>query len=250
MLYGSNVFSFDDTEYGTLTSELEHSEDDDARTYLEICSLPRGDYVLMYEWLVTIGYQNRLRIRHLELGFSRFRFMVINEVPLPPWVYRPPTIGDGVFLKNALQLLASAHHLETVSLSFRKPSDYDCQEVNKPGFVGLFLPNCHWYYNNYFPTDLKSALSSVKGIKRLHCADIPMSDDLSSLDRMWNKDLGDANASLWEVRRVMESGYTTRKGREDPTFEAGTFVDQVEYSMQIWQEMCKQQGSKNEPRSS
>ncbi len=240
VLYGSNVFAFDDTRFGYLTSSRDLCNGCQGMWHLESCILDRCDYVFMHDWLVTIGNQNRLGIRHLELRFSSIDFTTTQKSDFPDKMYEDLTLKGGAFVKNALQLLASAHHLETIELFFQPPADpwdpLDCksQEVNTFGIISLSLPEFYAHKNHW--KDLKSMLSSVQGINRLYCADITISKHFSYEAHKWNKVVDDANASLWEVRRIMESGYTPRTDRVNPVLEAATYVDQVERSMRIWQE--------------
>lgn len=224
VLYGSNVFSFDDHKYYTLTFSVDLCKDGRHRD----CILARCDYVFMYDWLITIGARNRLRIRHLELGLFDSESTMTQSTRFIGSKYEEIVIMGGQFLRNALQLLASAHHLDTISLSFQPhadpwdPSNCISRGINTDGFLRLFVPE-HYSYMR-LSTDLKSALSNVKGINKLYCADITMSEYFSYQAHKWNKVVDVANASLWEVRRAMESSYTPRTDRETPILEGATCV--------------------------
>jgi hypothetical protein len=233
VLYSSHVFCFDDTKYGTLMSELDPKEcrkDGITQRVLEACMLPRCDYIFMFDWLVTIGHQNRLMIRHLELHFTHPTFAATKT---SLWTMENPGVKGGVFVRRALQLFASAHHLETISLSFQLPADRRGREDGMweiSAFLSFFLPESIRGLTN----DLKSALSSIKGIKRMYCADLFLSDyckDFAGDPKVVDA----ANASLWEVRRLMESGYTPHDDQILSIFKTATYVDQVERSMRDWE---------------
>lgn len=238
VLYGSHVFYFDDTKYGTLMSELETEKCSKYGSEWANCMLFRCDYHFMHDWLVTIGKRNRLMIRHLELQFTSAKLAAINtsrpERKKEEGGY--PSIRDGGFIKIALQLLASAHHLETISLSFQLPADRRGRvdgmwEIHRVyAFLSFFLPESIRGLTN----DLKSALSSIKGIKRMYCADLSVSDE-GTYFAIGPKIVDAANASLWEVRRVMESGYSPHNDPDLSKCKTATYVDQVECSMRDWQ---------------
>ncbi len=233
VLYGSHIFCFDDTEYGNLMYELdaeECSKNGVTQAHLETCMLTRCDYIFMYDWLLTIGSQHRLMIRHLEL---RFTFPPFAAVETSLWTIQDPWVKVGDFVRKALQLFASAHHLETISLSFQLPAD---RRGHASGmwkicpFLSFFLPESIRGLTN----DLKSALSSIKGIKRMYCADLSLSGyckDFAGDPKVVDA----ANASLWEVRRLMESGYTPHDDQILSIFKTATYVDQVERSMRDWE---------------
>lgn len=167
VLYSNHVFSFDDVQYENLTSMLDISAINHSNVRIEeqggyvFYMVPRCDRVLMYDWLLAIGDQNRQRIRHIELQIFDDLFMFADGTP-------NSVMGD--HLAQTLQLIASSHHLETISLSFEIPKQLQdssylkSKGYNTEGFTSLFLPK--WF-------DLSDNLLSA------HC---PVSD----ASRDWN----------------------------------------------------------------
>lgn len=234
VLYSKHVFSFDDVQYGNLTSMLDISAINHSNVRIEeqggyvFYMVPRCDRVLMYDWLLAIGDQNRQRIRHIELQIYGDLFMFADGTP-------NSVMGD--HLAHALQLLAKSHYLETIKLSFKIPkhlqdSSYlKSKGYNTEGYASLFLPK--WFD---LSEKLINALSSIKGIKRLECDELPRLNHFRPAELWWSQAVDDANAALRETRQVMESGYAQYDHQSNPVTLSTTYVNQAGRSLQGWED--------------
>lgn len=107
VLYGSNVFRFDD-----------HPHNSDQHKILGFnMSVPCCDYLTMYFFLVSIGKSNREKLQHIHLDFSTPTF---GRYPEEVFEYQALcSEGAGASLiGDAVELLAASHNLQTVSVSF------------------------------------------------------------------------------------------------------------------------------------
>lgn len=224
-LYSKHVFYFDDIQHGSYEIKVEASahcyycrpsfpgpcfNSSQGRHYVRV---PYCDFVSMQGWLIAIGEKNRMRIRHIQLHFHGPRFVKFlgeRHEWFPPVPQGKPCPVGGEFLAKALELLGSAHNLETLRISFDYPprdeasNDPQCgiNTINNrriwsmQAFDLLFQPEK--------PRNLKNALCTVTGIKRLVYQD--MRDAKNSIYRVTDG----ARAGLKEVREAMEFGHPSR----------------------------------------
>ncbi|KAM0794547.1 hypothetical protein BDR22DRAFT_826823 [Usnea florida] len=151
VLYGSNVFRFDD-----------HPHNDDKHTIPGFnMSLPCCDLLTMYCFLVCIGKDNREKLQHIHLDFSDKSFIVYPEEPSTLRLYRN---AGASFVGDAVDLLAASHHLKTFSVSFRSagsPSN-DNEPIPSDGLQNFFCLLCIY-------EKLARKISTIRGIEQFRC---------------------------------------------------------------------------------
>ena len=130
VLYGNNVFRFDD-----------HPHNDDEHTVPGFkMSLPCCDLLTMYFFLVSIGKENREKLQHIHLNFSDVSYITYPEEPKRSCLYRN---AGASFVGDAVDLLAASHHLQTFSVSFdsaESPSEDNDRSPSKARLaMGCFL---------------------------------------------------------------------------------------------------------------
>ena len=228
-LYGNHVFYFDDTRHGRYETEVEASAHcyycradfagdcfSSSRGRHYVC-VPYCDFVGMHDWLINIGEENRMRIRHVQLHFSGAQFVkFLGESHwvsvLEPGSPRKPSPVGGDFIARALKLLGSAHNLETFRISFNYPSyddtsyEYQCDISNqrrwaKHAFQLLFQPEN--------PKNLKTILCGIAGVRRLLCQEIG-NVEMSTANDIDSRLTDAARAGLRQVREAMELGHPSR----------------------------------------
>ena len=157
VLYGNNVFRFDD-----------HPHNDDKHTIPGFkMSLPCCDFLTMYFFLVSIGKDSREKLQHIHLNFSNLSFVIYPEQLNGDWLHRK---AGASFIGDAVDLLAASHHLQTLSVSF------DCleplSEENDPG-----LSNAEWAIADsamlFFLgslSKLAGRISAITGIEHFRCS--------------------------------------------------------------------------------
>ena len=107
VLYGNNVFRFDDHP---------HNHDEHTIPGFEM-SLPCCDFLTMYFFLVSVGKGNRKKLQHIHLNFSHGVFVDYPDEADSKWNMLHDNAGAS-FVGDAVDLLATSHHLQTLSVSF------------------------------------------------------------------------------------------------------------------------------------
>lgn len=221
-LYGRNTFYFDDTKrcFLVLYKDAGHCKycqstgrDDraaDASSSKHDIIVPFCDMVYMHDWLSTIGEKNRMRLRHIELKFSSSTFFQT----LDEWSCEGSrgicTFGGDV-LGRGLELLSWAHNLETLRITFKKPStkpryraEYE-RWSTMHAFIHLF--------SSKHSGHVTDSLSGITGIKRLECAEFtgdPIVLDSNGSMSNLTDEMDAARAGLRRVREAMEFGHASR----------------------------------------
>ena len=237
-LYGSNMFYFDDADYGTthieasahcrycleeapihqdrpvsMTPDIRCRDAHNSKHYVEI---PLCDFVDMYDWLVKIGERNRLKIRHIHISFSDSQFAkVLGEGHYIDDPLKPSPVG-GNLIERALELLARGHNLDTFGVSFQQRylSFFDVDWVaetqtweNETNAEFIWTAFERIFFNG-LDHRLKNALSSIKGIRELSC-------DWASLipqpSGSWSHEGANALEGFKEVKQCMEAGHADRE---------------------------------------
>ena len=248
-LYGSHVFYFDDTSYEDENTAIEASAyccyclGEGSMTTYNGCldayngnhyvMIPRCDFVDMYDWLLSIGKRNRLKIRNIHISLSGSRYAkVLGEQHLIDNPLKPSPVG-GDLIKEALALLARGHNLNTFGISFRQRY-LDFSDIEDgAGFTSVWAQETNaaliWtaferIFSNGLDHRLKNALSNIKGIRNLNC-------DLTSVTPQpsgsWTEEGAHALEGFREVKECMEAGHAGRQMVEtsERTFSI-PFVDQ------------------------
>ena len=151
VLYGGHIFWFDDTPHGGWTLTMEWLSGSHEAT------IPQCDLLFMMGWLKAIGEKNRLKIRRIQLRFSRDQSVrSITEGLFHEADGGQLHVTGGDLVAGALHLLSQGHNLQTLSIAFQK----GLQDDNL-AFKYFFRPNGL----------LREFLSRIKGIKQLEWAD-------------------------------------------------------------------------------
>lgn len=225
-LYSKHIFYFDDTKHDSYRIKVEASahcyycrgdfaggcfDGSPGQHYIRV---PWCDFVGMHDWLMNIGEENRMRIRHIQLHFSGTQFVkVLGERHWggSDYLWKPSPVG-GDFLARALKLLGKAHNLETFRISFNYPSFDEASDKSQCGisnqrlwakqaFQLLFQPEK--------PRNLKIALCGIAGVKTLLCQDMSNAEMSNANDSHYRVTDG-ARAGLRQVREAMEFGHPSR----------------------------------------
>ena len=148
MLYGNNVFRFDD-----------HPHNSDEHTMPAFnTSVPYCDYLTMYFFLVSIGKSNREKLQHIHLDFSEATFV---RYPEEVGIYGNLRENAGAsFIGDAVELLAASHNLQTVSVSFNATS---VSQKDKWSYSSAMLD----YF--YICSKLARKISAITGIEQFKC---------------------------------------------------------------------------------
>ena len=144
VLYGSNVFQFDDCPHN----------DDKHTTRGFKMSFPCCDLLTMYFFLVSIGKDNREKLQHIHLNFSHFEFILHAE----------KSNAGASLVGDAVDLLAASHHLQTFSVSFdsaESPSKADKWSLLKARLA-------MWSFLLTY-TKLAGRISAITGIEQFRC---------------------------------------------------------------------------------
>ena len=179
VLYGENVFRFDD-----------HPHNDDKHTIPGFkMSLPCCDFLTMYFFLVSIGRNSREKLQHLYLNFSNLSFVRYPEES--EGVYLHLNAGAS-FVGDAVDLLAASHHLQTFSVSFdsaESPGKDDDGRVSNAclAMMSFFLVH----------KKLASRFYAITGIEQFRCS-LAYEGDLE--DKYLDKKIKDMKARM-EVRK-------------------------------------------------
>ena len=150
VLYGNNVFRFDD-----------HPHNDDEHTIPGFkMSLPCCDFLTMYFFLVSIGKGNREKLQHIHLSFSLIEFVSYPDDVDSKSDMLHSNAGAS-FVGDAVDLLATSHHLQTLSVSFDSAGALTQKEW-APLSERLFL--------FVFPGGkLAGKMSAITGIEQFRC---------------------------------------------------------------------------------
>ena len=239
VLYGNKIFYFDDASYGTTRIETSahcyycsgeghilgdlpvpittYNQCRNARDGKHYVSIPRCDFVSMYDWLFKVGERNRLKIRHIHISLSNSQFAKVlgegrwfEDDPL-----KPPPVG-GELIEKALKLLGHGHNLDTFGVSFRQCyldlsdtghateaktwRNVTNAALNWKAFERIFF--------NGLDHRLKNALSNIKGIRELSCDWASVTPQPSG---SWSDEGAKALEGFKEVKKCMETGYAGRQ---------------------------------------
>ena len=147
VLYGSNVFRFDDDP---------HNDDKHTIPGFKM-SLPCCDLLTMYFFLVSIGKENREKLQHIHLNFSDCSFILYPEEMSGG---RLLTCEAGAsFVGDAVDLLAKSHQLQTLSVSFTSAELLTQNDV-PPASVVIFSN----------PTrKLARKITTIRGVEQFRC---------------------------------------------------------------------------------
>lgn len=147
MLYGNNVFRFDD-----------HPHNSDEHTMPAFnTSVPYCDYLTMYFFLVSIGKSNREKLQHIHLDFWEATFV---RYPEEVGIYGNLRVNAGAsFIGDAVELLAASHNLQTVSVSFHARSLSEEDKWCHPSAMLDF----------YICPKLARKISAIAGIEQFKC---------------------------------------------------------------------------------
>ena len=239
VLYGSKAYFFDDTSYdfeetqieasdycwyclgeravpqGSLTPITTQNRCLNAHHGKHYVNVPHCDFVGMYDWLVQIGDNNRMPIKHIQSCFSGSQFaQVLGEQRMADDPLTPSPVG-GHLIERALALLARGHNLNTFSVLFRHRY-LNLSEIEDEATTRTWTQNTNaalnWtaferLFSNGMDHRLKNALSSIKGIRTLIC-------DLDSVTPQplgnWDEEGAKALESFKEVKACMEAGHADR----------------------------------------
>ena len=148
VLYGNNVFRFDDCP---------HNDDKHKIPGFEM-SLPCCDLLTIYFFLVSIGKGNREKLQHIHLNFSDFSFVLYPEESGG----RLHRNAGASFVRDAVDLLAASHHLQIFSVSFgsARSEDHDRSPRNACFAMDSFLR---------LYTKLAGKISAITGIEQFRC---------------------------------------------------------------------------------
>lgn len=143
ILYGTNVFHFNDQPHGI-------------DKYKDVgfgITLPWCDFVTMYGFLGSIESGNRTKIRHLQLNFTTVNYILCPHegIKTGPFIWRPG--GGANLVCDALELLSVKHGLSTLEISFVGGSIGGMVE-----FQSLFLD---------IPRKLRNSLELFRDIKEV-----------------------------------------------------------------------------------
>lgn len=224
-LYGRHIFYFDDTKHDTKHDLYKIKVEASAHCYYcrgefagrcfdgspgqHYIHVPWCDLVGMHEWLFAIGEENWLKIRHIQLHFSGTQFVKFlgeRHWGGSDYLWKPSPVG-GDILARALKLLGNAHNLETFRISFNYPPFDEASEKSqcriqnqrlwaRQAFELLFQPEK--------PRNLKAALCSITGIKKLICENMSTANDSNF------RVTDGARARLGQVIETMEFGHPSR----------------------------------------
>ena len=180
MLYGSNVFRFDD-----------HPHNDDKHTIPGFkMSLPCCDLLTMYFFLVSIGKGNRERLQHIHLNFSDSSFIQYPEEGSDKHIL---TWNAGAsFVGDAMDLLAASHHLQTLSVSFDR-LEYLSEENER-----IFSDANIAIKNLFFACPkLAGRISAIRGIEQFRCPRVDQfKDKYPGLKKRFDKNIKDMKAQM------------------------------------------------------
>lgn len=149
ILYGENIFDFDDQTHGT-------------ESYLVPgfnMSLPWCDFMTMYLFLSRIGSRNRLKIQYLRLGFYTQAFTTYPHERIAN-IWDGMEGGSGALVGDALEFLSQRHNVLRFEIQFgdtKRSRPIDGNEHAPSEFIDLFG------YNRILPTRLQR----FQGIKEL-----------------------------------------------------------------------------------
>lgn len=148
VLYGNNVFRFDDHP---------HNDDEHTRPGFEM-SLSCCDFLTMYFFLVCIGKGNRKKLQHIHLNFSQHDFVVYPDEVYITWVMLCYNAGAS-FVGDAVDLLATSHHLQTLSVSFGSAGPLTQNKWAPLSELLFFFPG----------GKLAGKMSAITGIEQFRC---------------------------------------------------------------------------------
>ena len=152
VLYGNNIFYFDDVVHGEETLPMSEP----------FCDLPFNDFTTIYSFFESIGSVNRAKLHHVELGFSSY--------PLDSYPdefrgrkgrkYERFVESWGQYVEDALKLLAPKQNLQTLEITLLR--SVGCCPFNT--LINMFL---------FFEGDkFVQSLRKIKGISELRCEDL------------------------------------------------------------------------------
>ena len=185
VLYGNNVFRFDDRP---------HNVDKHTVPGFKM-SLPCCDLLTMYFFLVSIGKGNREKLQHIQLNFSAYSFILypeeIRDRQKLDW-----NAGAG-FVGDAVDLLAASQHLQTLSVSFDaagSPSEDNYLKFSNAHLTMLSFLVLH--------KKLAGRISAITGIEQFRCSrahEGDLEDKYLAIDECLDRNLKDMKAKM-EVR--------------------------------------------------
>lgn len=147
ILYGDNVFTFDDRPHGVKENKINGFN----------LTLPWCDYVTILRWMSNIGSSNRTKICHLRFVFTTGKYIPCPEEPTIVRGPVYPTGGGANGICDALELLSHNHNLCTLDICF--------------GHRGLFDKVDHFCemfaITHPYPRKLVTRLGLFKGIKEI-----------------------------------------------------------------------------------
>ena len=145
ILYGKNIFYFDDQQHGTLTFKTPQCNQE----------LPWCDLAIMYAFFAMIGKRNVRKIRHLRLDLSSLTFLRYPDEPGWSWVRAYHGKGSGANCVGvAIDLLCKHHNLATV-------------EITNSGFRLGSLTAIELAESSYRESRLVQKLRNMRGVKEL-----------------------------------------------------------------------------------
>ncbi|MCJ1257285.1 hypothetical protein MMC24_005110 [Lignoscripta atroalba] len=135
ILYGRNVFCFDDSSRGVGGEKINE------------CAI-----TAMYAFLRLIGVENRLRIRYLQIEMHKFRFCYYDNESI---VGARAETNGGKYLGDAFELLSRGHGLKEICI------ELDCESNRAKLPSHLFRP--------IEESKLLQQLQKIKGLKSFRC---------------------------------------------------------------------------------
>ena len=184
VLYGNNVFRFDDNPHN-----------DDVHTIPGFkMSLPCCDLLTIYFFVVSIGKDNREKLQHIHLNFSKISFVRFPEELRGDCLYFD---AGANFVGDAVDLLAASHHLQTFSLSFDS-------EGSSSEDVDRSASNARWAMKSFtfMHKKLAGRISAITGIEQFRCwraYEVDLEGKYLEKDEYLDKKIKDMKAKM-EVR--------------------------------------------------
>ena len=200
VLYGVNIFRFDDIPYDMTPTGYIGSR--------SAFILPQCEMTFLYAFLSHIGKANRLKMRHLRLEFFSDAFVTFPEGPgrYNIWQsYGKGGYGGAVYVSEALDLLTDSHRLQTLKVGFSGSED---------GVAGFSI----WFSMNSM---LIRRLAQFKGIQRFECS---LKNSVSlKLNKAKYAAFMNAVNNYQELKVKLATAYPLEEGPIDPSSARGGF---------------------------